>query len=103
MLMQLLTLKFGPLPAAVSQAVHAASGDQIQTWAARVLAAGTLDQVLGCPLPCSPITECQMNASRAMIGLADELFAVRDGQLARGYGGTADVLAYAREHGSRHE
>lgn len=44
-----------------------------------------------------------MNASRAMIGLADELFAVWDGQLARGYGRTADVLAYAREHGSQHE
>jgi hypothetical protein len=46
-LVQQLTLKFGPLPEAVSQAVHAASRDQIQAWAARVLTAGTLDQVLG--------------------------------------------------------
>lgn len=46
-LVQQLTLKFGQLPEAVSEAVHAASGDQIQTWAARVLIADTLEQVLG--------------------------------------------------------
>jgi predicted transposase YdaD len=46
-LVQQLTLKFGPLPEAVSEAVHAASSDQIQTWAARVLSADALDQVLG--------------------------------------------------------
>jgi predicted transposase YdaD len=47
MLVQQLTLKFGPLPEAVSETVHAASSDQIQTWAARVLTADTLNQVLG--------------------------------------------------------
>jgi predicted transposase/invertase (TIGR01784 family) len=46
MLVQQLTLKFGPIPEAVSEAVHAASRDQIQTWAARVLTADALDQVL---------------------------------------------------------
>jgi hypothetical protein len=46
MLMELLTLKFGPLPPAASQAVHDASLDQLHTWAARALTADTLDQVL---------------------------------------------------------
>lgn len=46
-LVQQLTLKFGPLPEAVSETVHAAPSDQIQTWAARILTADTLDQVLG--------------------------------------------------------
>lgn len=45
-------------------------------------------------------SESHMEASKAMIGQADELFAVWDGQPARGYGGTADVVAYAREHGT---
>lgn len=31
---------------------------------------------------------------------ADELYAVWDGKPARSYGGTADVAAYAREHGT---
>jgi hypothetical protein len=43
-------------------------------------------------------SESHMEASRAMIDQADELFAVWDGQPARAYGGTADVVAYAREH-----
>jgi hypothetical protein len=45
-------------------------------------------------------SQSHMEASKAMIGQADELFAVWDGQPARGYGGTADVVAYAREHGT---
>jgi hypothetical protein len=45
-LVQLLTLKFGPLPAATSAAVRAASIDQLETWTARVLTADTLDEVL---------------------------------------------------------
>jgi hypothetical protein len=32
-----------------------------------------------------------------MVDHADELYAVWDGQPARGYGGTADVVAYARQ------
>jgi hypothetical protein len=51
-----------------------------------------------------PFTEStsmsHMEASKAMIDQADELFAVWDGQPARGYGGTADVVAYARENGT---
>jgi hypothetical protein len=43
--------------------------------------------------------ESHMAASKVMIDAADELYAVWDGQPARGYGGTADVVQYAREHG----
>jgi hypothetical protein len=46
-----------------------------------------------------PSSESYMAASKLMIDNADELYAVWDGQPARGYGGTADVVAYAREHG----
>jgi hypothetical protein len=45
-LKQMLTLRFGPLPQAVLDTVHAASTDQLQTWTARVLTADSLDQVL---------------------------------------------------------
>jgi hypothetical protein len=45
-------------------------------------------------------SESHMEASKIMIDQADELYAVWDGQPARGYGGTADVVAYAREHGT---
>ena len=41
-----------------------------------------------------------MAASRLMVDQADELYAVWDGEPARAYGGTADVGAYAREHGT---
>ena len=45
-LVQLLALKFGQLPQAALDTVHAASTDQLETWIARVLAADTLDEVL---------------------------------------------------------
>lgn len=45
-LVQLLTLKYGPLPRAAFDAVHAASTDQLATWTARVLTADTLDEIL---------------------------------------------------------
>ena len=45
-------------------------------------------------------SESHMAASKLMVDQADELYAVWDGQPARGYGGTADVVAYAREHGT---
>jgi hypothetical protein len=35
-----------------------------------------------------------------MIDAADKLYAVWDGEPARSYGGTADVVAYARERGT---
>lgn len=44
-------------------------------------------------------SESHMAASTLMIDGADELYAVWDGLPARGYGGTADVVGYAREHG----
>lgn len=43
--------------------------------------------------------EAYMAASELMIGLADELWVVWDGEPARGYGGTADVVGYARARG----
>jgi hypothetical protein len=53
---------------------------------------------------CLPFTkstsQSHMEASKIMIDEADELYAVWDGQPARGYGGTADVVAYARERGT---
>ncbi|MEV4525899.1 hypothetical protein [Streptosporangium sp. NPDC049304] len=42
-------------------------------------------------------SESHMAASRLMLDHADELFAIWDGEPARGYGGTADVVAEARE------
>jgi hypothetical protein len=51
-------------------------------------------------LRCSESTsEAHMAASEFMIGLADELWAVWDGEPARAYGGTADVVAYAHDNG----
>jgi hypothetical protein len=41
--------------------------------------------------------ESHMAASKLMIDSADELLTVWDGQPARAYGGTADVVAYARQ------
>jgi hypothetical protein len=41
--------------------------------------------------------QAHMEASRAMLARADRLFAVWDGKPARGYGGTADVVAEARQ------
>jgi hypothetical protein len=35
-----------------------------------------------------------------MVDQADKLFAVWDGKPARAYGGTADVVGYARDHGT---
>ena len=43
--------------------------------------------------------DAHMEASRTMLARADHLFAVWDGKPARGYGGTADVVAEARNRG----
>jgi len=40
-----------------------------------------------------------MAGSEVLVGLVDELLAVWDGNPARGYGGTADVVAYAERVG----
>ena len=54
-----------------------------------------------CRLPFTASTpESHMAASRLMVDEADELYAVWDGEPARAFGGTADVVAYAREHGT---
>jgi hypothetical protein len=42
--------------------------------------------------------DSHMAASQLMVDKADELYAVWDGNPARAYGGTADVVAYARNH-----
>ncbi|MFE4599340.1 hypothetical protein ACFRKE_00610 [Kitasatospora indigofera] len=44
-------------------------------------------------------SEAHMAGSEVLVGLADELLAVWDGQPARGYGGTADVVTYAERNG----
>jgi len=43
--------------------------------------------------------DAHMEASKAMLDRADRLFAVWDGKPARGYGGTADVVAEAQARG----
>lgn len=44
--------------------------------------------------------ESHMAASELMIAMVSELFAVWDGQPARSYGGTADVVTRARDRGA---
>ncbi|RNG33588.1 hypothetical protein [Streptomyces botrytidirepellens] len=44
-------------------------------------------------------SQAHMTGSEILVGLADELIAVWDGQPARGYGGTADVVTYADRTG----
>jgi hypothetical protein len=43
-------------------------------------------------------SEAHMAASTFMLSRADQLWAIWDGKPARGYGGTADVVAWAREN-----
>jgi hypothetical protein len=43
-------------------------------------------------------SEAYMAASMFMVDRADGLYAVWDGKPARGYGGTADVVGYARDN-----
>lgn len=44
-------------------------------------------------------SEAHMDASRFMVDRAEHLIAVWDGEPARSYGGTADVVQYAQEKG----
>lgn len=99
-----------------------------QLFAAHILAAGgTLEVVLPCegyartligeesrtrfeefrraavtvvtmPYP-EPSEQAFLAAGQAMVDRSDHLFAVWDGRPARGVGGTADIVAYARERG----
>lgn len=45
-------------------------------------------------------SEAHMAASQTMVDQADLLVAVWDGQPARGYGGTADIVSYAHQTGT---
>ncbi|MGW0298115.1 hypothetical protein ACWDYK_15620 [Streptomyces anthocyanicus] len=45
-------------------------------------------------------SQAHMAGSEILVGLSDELLAVWDGQPAWGYGGTADVVAYADRQGT---
>lgn len=44
-------------------------------------------------------SQAHMLGSEILVGLTDRLVAVWDGEPARGYGGTADVVTYARRMG----
>lgn len=44
-------------------------------------------------------SEAHQAGSEILVGLVDELIAVWDRKPARGYGGTADVVAYAKRTG----
>jgi hypothetical protein len=44
-------------------------------------------------------SQAHMTGSEILVGLVDQLVAVWDGQPARGYGGTADVVTYAQRTG----
>ncbi|MBL7502022.1 transposase [Frankia sp. CNm7] len=46
MLMKQLTIRFGPVPQTALDLIHAASIDQLETWATRVLTGPTLQDVL---------------------------------------------------------
>ncbi|MET0386509.1 MAG: DUF4351 domain-containing protein, partial [Polyangiales bacterium] len=46
-LVKQLSLKFGPLSAAVDARVRGASADELDSWTERVLSAASLDEVLG--------------------------------------------------------
>lgn len=45
-LLEQMTVKFGPLPASAIRRVRSAGQDQVRTWTARVLTAATLDETL---------------------------------------------------------
>ncbi|MCP2320858.1 hypothetical protein APR12_006248 [Nocardia amikacinitolerans] len=44
-LVDLLTSRFGPIPAAIADTIHTADPTQVRTWTVRVLTATTLDEV----------------------------------------------------------
>lgn len=46
MLVEQLTVKFGPLPSAVIQRVQDADADELHVWARRVVTAGSLEDVV---------------------------------------------------------
>lgn len=65
----------------------------------------TYDRLINAAVTCHPLaydestSEAHMAASELMLSLIDRLIAVWDGLPARGYGGTADVVARAQTMG----
>jgi hypothetical protein len=57
-------------------------------------------RVITMPYP-EPSDQAFLAAGQAVVDRCDHLFAVWDGRPARGLGGTADVVAYARTRGRR--
>ncbi|TDC64879.1 hypothetical protein [Streptomyces hainanensis] len=68
---------------------HHAEYDALLTAAAKVHRTGLAESD----------SQAHMAGSEILVGLVDRLVAVWDGQPARGYGGTADVVAYAHRTG----
>ncbi|WP_405984943.1 hypothetical protein [Streptomyces sp. NBC_00872] len=68
---------------------HHADYDQLLSSAADVHRTGLTEST----------SEAHQAGSEILVGLSDHLLAVWDGKPARGYGGTADVVAYARRVG----
>src|SRR6266704_2290616 len=93
-----------PVQALVDQAIRAALAGQQHVTGLSCLADGP-DQIFAHAaqvhrLPFTQSTpQAHMAASELMLKHADQLWAVWDGQPARGYGGTADVVAAARASG----
>jgi len=79
-----------------TQAELASQVGYSQSWVSKVL---RRKQVLNLDQAREVSRRLGIPASVLMIGLADQLWAVWDGKPARGYGGTADVVDYARDHG----
>jgi hypothetical protein len=59
---------------------------------------GAATSVLTLPYP-GPSAEAYLAAGQTLVDRCDHLFAVWDGRPARGVGGTADVVGYARARG----
>ena len=59
---------------------------------------GRADEVVELPFA-GPSEEAFWAAGRRIVALAERLLAVWDGSMSRGLGGTADVVAFALEHG----
>ena len=68
---------------------HHATYDRLLAAAAEVHETGIVEST----------ERAHMAGSEILVGLVDRLIAVWDGQPARGYGGTGDVVAYARSMG----
>jgi hypothetical protein len=58
------------------------------------------ETVITLPYP-KPSEQAFLAAGQMLVERCDHLFAIWDGQPARGLGGTADIVAYARAHGSQ--